>query len=168
MKPTRIRGPGTGGIRCRPAPGQTLLEFALVLPLLLTILIGGLDLARYVATHAAASGAARDASRYASAVGPATEPVPRYANCAGIRARAIEAASFLDLGATAIAIGYEDGDGDGLPAAAACPPAPVAADIHRLDRVVVTVTVRFEPIIGLLPSIDLVASDRRTIIKEPT
>ena len=149
--------------------GQTLVEFALVLPLLLTVIIGGIDLARYVAMHSAANGASREATRYASAVGPAGEATRRYVNCDGIRAAARAAAPILNLtGASAIVIGYEDGDGDGQPAATACPPAPVAANVHRLDRIVVTVTARFEPTIRLLPSFDIVSTDRRTILKEST
>ena len=147
--------------------GQTLLEFALVLPLLITLIVGGIDLARYVAMHTAADGASREATRYASAVGPSSEATPRYINCAGIRSAARSAAPILDLtAASAIVIGYQDGDGDGLPAATACPPVLSAANVHRLDRIVVTVTTRFEPIIGLLPAFDIVSTDRRTIVKE--
>lgn len=152
---------------CRSARGQTLLEFALVLPLLLTLIVGGIDLARYVAMHTAADAASREATRYASAVGPSSEVTPRYVNCAGISAAAQSAAPVLDLtGAGAIVIAYEDGDGDGLPAAMACPPDPLAADVHRLDRIVVTVTARFGPILGLLPAFDIVSTNRRTIVKE--
>ena len=142
-----------------------MLEFALVLPLFISIIVGGIDLARFVATHAAVNTAAREATRYASAVGPSAEAVRRYADCSGIRATAQAAASTLNL-SPSITIEYEDGDGDGLPSATACPPAPVQADIHRLDRIVVTVSVRFTPIVSLLSPIDIVATDRRTIIKE--
>ena len=164
---SRARTPVCCRESARAQRGQTLVEFALVLPLFITIIVGGIDLARYTAMHSAANGAAREATRYASAVGPSSEAVRRYANCAGIRSAARSAAPILNLtGAGAIAIAYEDGDGDGLPSATACPPAPVASDIHRLDRIVVTVTARFTPTVGLLPAFDIVATDRRTIIKE--
>ena len=78
------------------ARGQSLLEFALVLPLLITVIIAGIDLARYVAIHSAADAASREATRYASAVGPTGETPPRYVNCSGIRAAAQEAAPMLD------------------------------------------------------------------------
>lgn len=161
--PACCRESGSG----RAQRGQTVLELALVLPLLITVIVGGMDLARYVAMHSAANGAAREATRYASAVGPSSEAVRRYANCAGIRTAARDAAPILDLtGSGAITIAYEDGDGDGLPSPTACPPAPSVGDIHRLDRIAVTVTSRFTPTIGLLPAFDIVAIDRRTIIKE--
>ena len=145
-----------------------MVEMALVLPLLVTVLIAGIDLARYVAMHTAADAASREASRYASAVGPTGESPPRYVNCAGIRAAAIDAAPLLNLSATsAVTITYEDGDGDSLPAAVSCPTAPPATDIHRLDRVVVTVTTRFQPTVALLSAFDIVSTDRRTIVKEP-
>ena len=145
-----------------------MVEMALVLPLLVTVLIAGIDLARYVAMHTAANAASREATRYASAVGPTGESPPRYVNCAGIRAAAIDAAPILNLSATpAVTITYEDGDGDSLPAAVSCPTAPPASDVHRLDRVVVTVTTRFQPTVTLLSAFDIVSTDRRTIVKEP-
>ena len=147
--------------------GQSLLEFALVLPLLVTVIVGGIDLARYVAIHSAADAASREATRYASAVGPVGESPPRYVNCAGIRLAARQAAPNLDLSATAaVTITFVDGDGDGVPASATCPSAPAASSVHRLDRVVVTVRTRFQPTLAILPGIDIVSIDRRTIIKE--
>jgi len=145
-----------------------MVEMALVLPLLVTVVIAGVDLARYVAMHTAADAASREATRYASAVGPTGESPPRYVNCAGIRTAAIDAAPLLNLSASsAVTITYEDGDGDSLPAAVSCPTAPPAADVHRLDRVVVTVTTRFRPTVALLSAFDIVSTDRRTIVKEP-
>jgi Flp pilus assembly protein TadG len=145
-----------------------MVEMALVLPLLVTVVIAGIDLARYVAMHTAADAASREATRYASAVGPTGESPPRYVNCAGIRAAAIDAAPLLNLSASsAVTITYEDGDGDSLPAAVSCPTAPPASDIHRLDRVIVTVTTRFQPTVALLSAFDIVSTDRRTIVKEP-
>jgi Flp pilus assembly protein TadG len=149
--------------------GQTLVEFALALPLLISIIVAGVDLARYVSVHTAATAASREATRYASAVGPSSEATPRYINCAGMRTAAQAASPMLDLsGAGALTIAYEDGDGDLLPAPSVCPPAGGKDDVHRLDRVVVTVTARFTPTIPLLQSIDIVATDRRTVVKEAT
>jgi len=171
--PTRARASRRHRIGSEPTRrgasprGQSLLEFALVLPLLVTVVIGGVDLARYVATHSAAEAASREATRYASAVGPTGESPPRYVNCAGIRTAARQAAPNLDLSATAaVRITFMDGDGDLLPATTSCPSAPAASAVHRLDRVMVTVTTRFQPTLGILPGIDIVSVDRRTIIKE--
>jgi Flp pilus assembly protein TadG len=146
-----------------------MVEVALVLPILVTIIIAGIDLSRYVAMHSAADSASREATRYASAVGPGGESPPRYVNGAGIRAAAVEAAPVLDLSAsTAVLITFEDGDGDALPApGVTCPSTPPPADVHRLDKIVVTVTTRFEPTIALLKPIDIVSVDRRSIVKEP-
>jgi hypothetical protein len=168
MLPSSAR-PGGGPSESRRAPkrGQTVVEFALALPLLISIIVGGIDLARYVAMHQSAENAAREATRYASAVGPASEATPRYINCDGIRAAARGAAATVNLSdAGAVVIGYEDGDGDGQPAAAACPPTPAASSVHRLDRIVVTIRARFQPIVSLLPAFDIVSTDRRTIVKE--
>ena len=161
--------PSASARRNRRARGQSMVEIALVLPLLVTIVVAGLDLARYVAMHTAADAASREATRYASAVGLDSEPTPRYVNCAGIRVAAVEAAPLLDLTAsTAVLITYQDGpDDDAMPAGASCPTPPAASDVHRLDRVVVTVTTRFEPTIALLKPIEIISTDRRTIVAEP-
>lgn len=151
-----------------------MVEIALVLPLLVTVVVAGIDLARYVAMHTAADAASREATRYASAVGPTSESTRRYVNCDKIMEAAREAAPILDLSApSAITISYQDGDPvDGLPPPpATCPPPPALPpppdDIHRLDRVVVTVTARFQPTVALLSAFDIVSTDRRTIVKEP-
>ncbi len=48
----------------RSSPGQSLVEFAVLLPLLLLILIGILDLGRLLATYVILENAARDGARY--------------------------------------------------------------------------------------------------------
>jgi hypothetical protein len=146
-----------------------MVEVALVLPLLVTIIIAGIDLSRYVAMHSAADSASREATRYASAVGPSGESTPRYVNCAGIRAAAEEAAPILDLSApAAVEIEWEDGDDDSLPAAGlTCPATPPPGDVHRLDKIVVRVTARFQPTISLLQAFDIESMDRRTIVAGP-
>ena len=48
---------------------QAIVEFAIVLPILLVVLIGIFEVARYVFIYSAVTNASRNASRYASAVG---------------------------------------------------------------------------------------------------
>ncbi len=51
--------------------GQSLAEFALLLPLLLTILFGTIDLGRAFYTYVSLTNAAREAARYAAVNGTA-------------------------------------------------------------------------------------------------
>lgn len=46
--------------------GQSLVEFALILPILLVLVVVVADLARVIAAHVALSNAAREGARYAS------------------------------------------------------------------------------------------------------
>jgi Flp pilus assembly protein TadG len=150
--------------------GQSLLEFALVLPLLVTVMIAGIDLARYAAIHSAAESASREATRYGSASG-LVAGTPRYINCSGIAAAARNAAPNLSLAYPGnITIAYERWDAAATPPAwvetsPVCPPALGDAGIERMDRIVVTVTTGFSPMVGLLQGIDVVSTDRRSILK---
>jgi hypothetical protein len=158
----RRRGP--------PPRGQSLLEFALVLPLLITVVIAGIDLARYATVHTAAESASREATRYGSATG-VVGGTPRYINCAEIRKAAKNVAANLSLADADIAIRYERWDETATPPAwveisAVCPPALGDAAIQRMDRIIVTVTTRFTPIVSLIPTIDIVSTDHRSILKK--
>lgn len=149
--------------------GQSLLEFALVLPLLVTVVIAGIDLARYAAIHSAVESASREATRYGSASG-VVSGTPRYINCAGVRGAAKNAAPNLSLADSAITIRYERWDDTLTPPAwveisGVCPPAGGDADIERMDRIIVTVTTRFAPMVSLLPAIDIISTDHRSILK---
>jgi Flp pilus assembly protein TadG len=62
---TRIR-PGRRGVRTQRRRGQTLVEFALVLPVFLFILFALIDIGRYVYLNSALSQAAREGARVAS------------------------------------------------------------------------------------------------------
>ncbi len=57
--------------KVRRQRGQSLAEFALLLPLLMTILVGTLDLGRAFYTYVSLTNAAREAARYAAVNGTA-------------------------------------------------------------------------------------------------
>ena len=68
--------------------GQGLVEFALILPLLLFLLLGIIDYGRILLVFSNASSAVRNAARQGTLVGTVTDPdmgtVPRYMACATI------------------------------------------------------------------------------------
>lgn len=67
--------------------GATVVEYALVAPLLFLLIFGVIEFGRGIATYTAVSSAAREGARYAAAVGesPHTPGIPRYLDCEGIR-----------------------------------------------------------------------------------
>ncbi len=67
----------------RSEDGATLVEFALIMPLLVLLLFGIIDFARYFYAASSVNSAARESARFGSIVGP-DDANPNYANCAGI------------------------------------------------------------------------------------
>jgi Flp pilus assembly protein TadG len=70
--------------------GQALVEFSLILPILLFIILGIMDYGRILLIYANASSAIRDAARNATLLSPDTSGVPLYASCATIQAQAAD------------------------------------------------------------------------------
>lgn len=91
------------------ARGQSVAEFALVLPILLLIFFGIFDLGRMLFLYSQVSNGAREAARYGSLVG--LDAVnPQYVNCAGIRNAALNTMALnMSIPASNIIIEYDDG-----------------------------------------------------------
>jgi Flp pilus assembly protein TadG len=70
----------TGDQRCHPLSGQSVIELALALPLLLLILLGTIDLGRLYADYTDLKGAVREGAGYGAY---------RPTDSAGIRARVL-------------------------------------------------------------------------------
>lgn len=160
-----------GPSHARAARGQSLVEFALILPLFVLLLAAVFDVARFMTIHGAAVTASREGARYGAAVGD-SGGTPHYADCAGIRAAVRNATDTLVAIADAqIQISYDDGAGN--PRTQACAPhgtGPVAGAIENLDRVLVQVTVTYDAVTPVLTNIigpvTVVSIDRRTIVTE--
>lgn len=146
--------------------GQGLVEFAVILPLLLTLIAGIIEFGRLAATFAAVSSASREGARFGAAVGNSGDgTVARYEDCVGIReaARGI-ASAFTSIDYSDIEIMYDTGPGTAV--YATCK--PTVGSVQLGDRIVVRVEVTFEPIlfsIGLKP-IHVSSMAKRTIVKE--
>lgn len=152
--------------------GATIVEFAVVAPLLFLLLFGVIEFGRGIATYTAASTAAREGARYATAVGesPYTTGIPRYVDCDGIAIAAEAKAVMLDPARTQIEIVYDAGPGSGAPKADCNGLNPPAEDdILSTDRVVVRVSTKFTSPIPLISNIigelSVNAEQARTIYK---
>jgi len=78
------------------SPAQAMLEFALVVPILLLLIYGLIEVGRLLFIYNSVVSAARQAARYGAAIGlNEDESVPRYRDCAGMRAAA-QRLGFLD------------------------------------------------------------------------
>jgi Flp pilus assembly protein TadG len=170
------RPPKERGLRCIGRSGssraQSAVEFALILPLFVLALTGIFDVTRMLTIHSAVVSASREGARYGAAVGDNGSGTLRYVDCAGIRAAVRNASSTLvTLTDTQIRISHDNGAG--VARSQPCAPhgtGPVVADIQNLDRVLVEVTVQYEPITPLVSQVigpvTVVSVDRRTIVME--
>lgn len=135
-------------------PGQTLVEMALILPIVLLLVFGVFELGRVVFIFSALNNASREAARFGAASGTTSGSRVQYLDCAAIRERARETALLAGLRNSEIQIAYE------TPVTATGTMAVYAqcgdsgldeSDVREGDRIVVTITRDIEPIISLLP-----------------
>src|SRR5215212_237425 len=112
------RNQKTPGSRAERA--QAMVEFALVLPILLTMLVGILEVGRLLFIYAALTNSSREAVRFGSALGYDDNGYHKYRDCAGIREVAKRSAYFMNLQDVDIDINYDHGPGTS--SFADCPP----------------------------------------------
>jgi hypothetical protein len=151
---------------------QAMAEFALVLPILLMVVFGLLEVGRVIFIYSSAINASRDAVRYASVYGVNANDNLQFRDCAEIRNIARRTGFLLPLEDDDIVISYDTGpdpDTGIVPASFdTCDDVDgvdEAVDLACGDRVVVTITVEFDPIVPLLVPLDartIVASSART------
>lgn len=139
---------------------QAIVEFAIVLPILLMVLFGILEVGRMLFIYAAVNNASREAVRYGSAVGVDTDPDDgynylKYSYCKGIRSIAKRSAYFLNLPDADIKISYDKGPSSAVVVsncdAAAGEDSDVKNNISPGDRVIVEVSAKYTPLVKLVP-----------------
>jgi Flp pilus assembly protein TadG len=127
---------------------QAMVEFAIVLPILMALLVGILEVGRMVFIYAAVTNASREASRYASAVGREdTYGYEKYRYCQGIQNAAKHSAFLISL--SRIQILYDKGSTVLTCDATIGEDADISVDSG--DRVIVTVEADYKPMLKLLP-----------------
>lgn len=159
-------------------PAQAMVEFALVLPILLIVIVGLFEFGRLIFIYSSVVTAAREAARYGSSSSWNHDPTLKvyqgqFRDCAGIRARAQNVDFFNVFDDAEITIQYDNGPTStgtgpipGYPAPfATCPP---DATLHFVtgDRIVVQVTAQFTPMMGIVPisSFTIRSTSARTLL----
>lgn len=132
-----------------------MVEFALVLPVLLTLLYGMLETGRLLFIYASTVTAARQAVRYGSATGDSPNGRPYYMDCNGIEAAARQV-GFINTFEN-VTISYDGGldsnNGNPLPLDPADPACGnyTDANVQNGDRIIVEVTAQWVPIVSIVP-----------------
>lgn len=149
--------------KCRRENAQTMVEFALVFPILLLITYGIIEFGRLVFIYAAVTNAAREGARYGAAV-RTVGSLPQYADCSGIETAARSKALLTNV--TSVTISLLKGL-TSAPVAYTC--AQVQANpgiIGSGDRIRVTVVAHYMPWIAFvrLNGFDISSTNFRTVL----
>jgi hypothetical protein len=149
---------------------QSMVEFALIFPLLLLITYGIIEMGRMLFIYIALTNAAREGARHGAAAGDIGDVrIPHYADCEGILDAVHSSAFLTQLDDSAINIDYDHGPNTGV-FAENCPPYDSDGnDLVRLkDRIVIEVNGRYDPILptGFIgfEGFDIHAVNSRTIL----
>jgi hypothetical protein len=149
---------------------QGFLEFALVLPLLLLLIFGVIEFGRMLFIYSAVFTATREAARFGSAAGK-VDGTPRYNDCAGIRARAIEIGSIAGILDEDISIRYDSGPGTPILVGSSCPYNEEEGKVKVREgyhRIIVEINKDFTPMIPLVnvPPAVIHSRSARTIMSD--
>lgn len=151
---------------------QAIVEFAIVLPILLLVLVGIFEVGRYLFIYSAVTNASRNAVRYASAVGLDDSGHHKYMYCDGIENVAINSAFLVPESNLTVDISYDEGPSTSVIVADGCNATGgddmdvFNSDVSTGDRVIVTVTADYKPMLNLIPvtARTITSTSSRTIL----
>lgn len=147
--------------RRKHSSAQAMVEFALVLPILILLLYGLIEVGHLIFVYSTVVSASREAVRYGSATGiNISGGVVNYQDCTGIVAAA-QNVDFLDaIQDEHISISYDHGPGTS--SFSNCPP----TEVETGDRIEVQISAQYVPFTPLIPITPktLISSSARTIL----
>jgi uncharacterized protein (UPF0333 family) len=150
---------------------QTMVEFALVFPVVLLITYGIIEFGRMMFIYSVVTSAAREGARYGAAAGNVNSTTKYYMDCAGIRTAIRRTAVLTSITDSEIIV-WKDG-GPPTPAVKSnrCPPGVnrFATDDAKLgDRIGVHLAVPYSPIIRFLGfgGFTITSENARTILTD--
>jgi hypothetical protein len=145
---------------------QGTVEFALVLPILLLLILGIFAVGHIIFTYAFVLSASREAARYGAAVGTTTAGRIYYQDCDGIRETATRVGGVAGVQAGNINITYDNGP-EKTQNRGSCPIGGTGPNVNLGDRIYVEILLPYKPIVPIInfPEFTLRANTARTIIK---
>ncbi len=171
------------GWKERTQTAQSMVEFALILPLLLVIIFGILSFGHFMFVYSATTSASREAARYGAAVGLSENNFLRYRDCDAIKAAAVRVGAFAGVSASNIQIFYFDAStkepvltnptsdpNKTLPVGNCNGASPTAFNALLGYRIQVIVTAQYTPLVPLvnIPAMPIESSSIRTILVNVT
>lgn len=154
-------------MRTKEHRGQSLVEFALALPVFLLIVFGIVEFGMLIFSVAVVNGSAREGARYGAAKGVNNQ----YYNCSGIESAVTGTGNLIGMTAANVNITYDDGAG--TTHAFNCPTLATYGGslIEAGDRVIVEVAYVYNPLMRNIlalpvPQMNLGSTVRRLIVKD--
>jgi hypothetical protein len=146
----------------KPEKGQGMVEFAIVFPLLVILIIGIFEIGRVMFYYSVAIAATREAARYGAAIQDTGGGIPQYEDCQGIIDSARRFGKFAGISDSDITIQYSDDSGV---YSTSCPP---SQELGLTDYISVSVNTSISPItpMGSFDSIPVSSSSSRTILRK--
>ena len=130
--------------------GQGIVEFALVFPILLLLILGIIALGHLFVSYILTISASREAVRYAAVAGMnESGTLMRYRDCTGIRANALRIGGFAGIEPEDVVVEYDNGPGTAV--FAACPLGGTGPALSSGTRVLVTIDHQYSPLVPLVP-----------------
>ena len=151
---------------------QTMVEFALVLPILLVIVYGLLEVGRLIFIYSTVVTASREAARYGSATGlNDSGVVPRWRDCPGMR-NAVSNVDFLRvINPANIVITIDTGPSSSAIWTNCNTPSTTPPTMNPGYRINVRVSASFIPLAAIVPlenPIPLTSTNSRTLLVSVT
>lgn len=155
----------------RDMRGVAMTEFAIIMPMLLALIFGIVEFGHFIAYSNAVETAAREGARYGSAVGIGPNGLLQYIDCVGIRDASRTKINLVTINNPDVSVTYDEGPGTGFePYNCNSGPFPAISDVANGGRVIVSITVAYDPLLDNLPlvgpllnGVSVTAVDRRSI-----
>jgi len=155
--------------------GQGIVEFAIVLPVVMLVVLGIIEVGFLIFSYSSVNSASREAARYGIAIGDVGAG-QRYYDCNGIVTAGMRIGRFagMDTGDFSIVYdnGPDEGDGSYVQKYSSCADLAThnGADTIRFgDRIVVTVNHDYHPLVSLMglniKPFTMSSTSSRTIVK---
>lgn len=130
---------------------QSAVEFALILPILVIVLTGILEVSHLVFVYVSVFNASREAARYGAATGTVGS-IKQYQDCTNIRNAALKLRFLANFTASTISVKYDTGPGTTQSVECQNMTTTTWANVTSGSRIVVTVTATFRPLFRLVPT----------------
>lgn len=148
--------------------GQSLMEFALLAPVLFMVMLAIFDFGRLMFMYSQVANGAREGARYGSVTG-LNDQNPQFFQCEEIRDRVMAASQYpVDIDPELIAIEYDNGQ---TLYSFTCDDSPPINAVDLGDRIRVTVETEFNfltPVLTSFSPIDVSMTAARSILRGGT